>query len=151
MQYPKYNIKKTRHLILAMGIFLGLGLLSVACENKRDGANKLAGNWQMLLWITPKGDTLATNYSGIYYSFQLKLLKIERMGHSPAHLARYRHTPDSLIITQVYQRPNDSLVSISALKENGVPENGAFHIDHLSHKYLQLSSTESGILRLRKY
>ncbi len=119
-----------------------------ACENMRDRNGDLGGMWQLLEW---KQDTIvvATNEEGIYYHFELNLMKLQHLGHGN-YLARFTHTQDSLIIGEVYSQPFDSIVGISALKRFGVPDDGRFHIDALSDSHMVLSS-EEGTMRFRKY
>ncbi len=121
----------------------------LSCENKRDHNGDLGGMWQLLEW---RKDTtvVATNEDGIYYHFQLKLMELRHLGDDYYYLARFTHTHDSLIVDEVYSQPFDSIVSISDLKDFGVPADGRFHIDALSDSHMILSS-EEGSMRFRKY
>ncbi len=120
-----------------------------SCENMRDHNGDLGGMWQLLEW---KRDTtvVATNEDGIYYHFELKLMKLQHIGDGYHYLARFTHTHDSLIVGEVYSQPFDSIVSISELKKFGVPEDGRFHVDALSDSHMILSS-EEGTMKFRKY
>ncbi len=120
-----------------------------SCENMRDHNGDLGGMWQLLEW---KKDTtvVATNEDGIYYYFELKLMKLQHIGDGYYYLARFTHTHDSLIVGEVYSQPFDSIVSNSDLKKFGVPEDGKFHVDALSDSHMMLSS-EEGTMRFRKY
>ncbi len=130
-------------------IITALLLCLFSCENMRDRNGDLGGMWQLLEW---KKDTtvVATNEDGIYYHFELKLMKLQHIGHGNYYLARFTHTHDSLIVGEVYSQPFDSIVSINALKDFGVPEDGKFHIDALSDSHMVLSSDE-GTMMFRKY
>ncbi len=129
-------------------IIAAVTLLS-ACENKRDDNGDLGGMWQLTLWTAPNGDTLATNEAGIYYHFQLRLMKVQRTGH-PFYLARFSHRNDSLLVGETYAQPFDSIVGHRQLEVFGVPEDGKFHVDGLSDSRMQLSGN-LGVMRFRKY
>ncbi len=119
----------------------------LACENKRDTNGDLGGMWQLTEW---RRDTVvATNEDGIYYHFQLQLMKLQKLGQG-YHLARFAHTGDSLIVGEVYSQPFDSVVGRDELRIYGVPEDGKFHIDALTDSRMVLSGAE-GTLTFRKY
>ncbi len=121
----------------------------LACDNKRDTNGDLGGMWQLTEWM--QCDTVrATNEDGIYYHFQLQLMKLQHIGHGHYYLARFTHMGDSLIVGEVYSQPFDSIVSISNLKDFGVPDDGRFHVDALTDSRMILSSGE-GTMTFRKY
>ncbi len=141
-------MKRQIYLIICMAMTATF----MACDIRHDDNGDLGGMWQLTLWTDAQGDSVATNENAIYYHFQLQLMKVERLdnhGTGEYHL-RFTHQPDSLIIREVYARPDDSRVEISKLKNYGIPQDGRFHIDALTDDRMQLSSPE-GTLRFRKY
>ena len=91
-----------------------------------------------------------TNADSIFYTFQGKLMKTQRMSQPDFFLATFRTTTDSLVMLNIYASPYDSLVAPSALSAYGVSPSGRFHFDHLSSSRLVLS-TETSRLTFRKY
>lgn len=96
------------------------------------------------------GSLVATNADSIFYTFQGKLMKTQRMSQPDFFLATFRTTTDSLVMLNIYASPYDSLVAPSALSAYGVSPSGRFHFDHLSSSRLVLS-TETSRLTFRKY
>lgn len=133
----------------AISFLLCLGLLLSACENKRDDNGDLGGMWQMTLWTNAQGDTLATNQTGIYYHFQLNVMKVQRQ-HLNYYLMRFAHKGDSLLVGTTFAQPFDSIVSHDKLAPYGVPADGRFRIDALNDNKMQLSGA-IGTLQFRKY
>ncbi len=130
-------------------LLLALVATLVSCEDRRGDLGDLAGMWQMTQWRDTTDSVVATKEDAIYYSFENYLMKVHRIGDD-YHLARFTHTGDSLIVTEAYSQPFDSIVPVSDLRVYGVPEDGRFHVDALSDDRMQLSGSE-GTLSFRKY
>ena len=127
---------KILYIILCALAFAGLAGVS-SCE-KMDDNGDLGGNWQLVSWERlSDGSLVATNADSIFYTFQGKLMKTQRMSQPDFFLATFRTT-------------TDSLVAPSALSAYGVSPSGRFHFDHLSSSRLVLS-TETSRLTFRKY
>ncbi|MCD8301805.1 MAG: lipocalin-like domain-containing protein [Prevotellaceae bacterium] len=122
----------------------------LSCENKRDTNGDLGGMWQLTEWRDTADSLIATNEDGFYYHFQLQLMKIQHMGDGTYYLARFTHTADSLIVNEIYNRPDEEVVSLSDMKAYGIPADGRFHVDALSDSHMVLSGSE-GTLVFRKY
>ena len=132
-------------------LLLVLALAGVASCEKMDDNGDLGGNWQLTSWQRlSDGSVVATNADSIFYTFQGKLMKTQRMSQSDFFLATFRTTADSLVMLNIYASPYDSLVAPSALSAYGVSPSGRFHFDHLSSSRLVLS-TETDRLTFRKY
>ncbi len=123
--------------------------LFTSCDNKRDTNGDLGGMWQLTQWRDASDSLIATNEDAIYYSFELTLMKIQRKGY-PTYLATFSHTPDSLILTAAYLRPDETLVPFSSLALLGVPADGRFLVQTLNSSNMVLSG-QSGTLVFRKY
>ena len=124
-----------------------------ACDNKRDHNGDLGGMWQLTEWRSPEGTTLATKADQIFYSVQLNLIRFRDYDDGTLgdyYLAYFRHTPDSLIVYRPVNYAKDSLVSLQDLARYGVPADGGFRIDALSHDMMILSSP-TGTINFRKY
>ncbi|MCD7721033.1 MAG: lipocalin-like domain-containing protein [Prevotellaceae bacterium] len=140
-----------RHTLPKAALCLLAALASLAsCDNKRDTNGDLGGMWQLTEWRDQRDSLVATNKQQIYYSFQLELMKIQRIGDGTYYLALFTHTQDSLIVLSIYNRPDEELVSLEDMREYGIPQDGRFHIDALSESHLVLSGQE-GTLAFRKY
>lgn len=132
-------------------LLLVLALAGVASCEKMDDNGDLGGNWQLTSWQRlSDGSVVATNADSIFYTFQGKLMKTQRMSQSDFFLATFRTTADSLVMLNIYASPYDSLVAPSALSAYGVSPSGRFHFDRLSSSRLVLS-TETDRLTFRKY
>ena len=130
---------KILYIILCALAFAGLAGVS-SCE-KMDDNGDLGGNWQLISWERlSDGSLVATNADSIFYTFQGKLMKTQRMSQPDFFLATFRTTADSLVM----------LIAPSALSAYGVSPSGRFHFDHLSSSRLVLS-TETSRLTFRKY
>ncbi len=119
------------------------------CENWHETAGDLAGMWQLTEWKDTDGKVIATKDDGIYYSFQLELMKLQKLGDY-FYLLYYTHEGDYIILGNIYQRPNDNPVESSSIEYLGAPTEGKFHIDCLSGGKMILSSSK-GTLQFRKY
>lgn len=136
---------------LLYSLLFVLALVGVASCEKMDDNGDLGGNWQLTSWQRlSDGSVVATNADSIFYTFQGKLMKTQRMSQSDFFLATFRTTADSLVMLNIYASPYDSLVAPSALSAYGVSPSGRFHFDHLSSSRLVLS-TETDRLTFRKY
>ncbi len=145
-------MKRIIHHIICVAICTIIGTTFMACEIKRDTNGELGGMWQLTLWTDAQGDTVATNKNAIYYHFQQKLMKLERMDGKGTgqYLLYFTHEPNNLIISNAYARPYDTPVELSTLQHYGIPQDGHFHIDALNDSRMQLSSVE-GTMSFRKY
>lgn len=142
-------MKHIQHSLCAI-FLLSIILCFTACE-KMDDNGDLGGNWQLTSWQRlSDGAILATNADSIYYTFQGKLMKTQRMSQETFFLMTFSATGDSLILHDIYASPYDSIVSPSALSAYGVSPSGRFHFDKLSSSRLILS-TETDRLTFRKY
>lgn len=125
-----------------------LGIAFSSCENKRDDNGDLGGMWQLTQWTDANGETVATKYDGMFYCFQLKLMKVRQGGTE--YLARFSHQGDELVVTEAFAQPFDTPVELDQLAAFGVPADGRMHIDGLSDSHMQLTGS-LGTLRFRKY
>lgn len=139
-----------KKIIILVFLFVFVSNLFVCCD-KMDDNGAFGGMWQMTEWKhIPDGEILADKYSGIYWSVQLDLMQFG-LGHTTGFfLARFKRTSDSLFIGTVYSRPNDDIVGYDAIAKYGVPNDGKFAIDKLSHSALVLRSKDA-VLTFRKY
>lgn len=140
---------RARHILLAV---CTLAVCVMSCD-KTDENGLLDGNWQMTEWRTADGSTIiATNHTlHLYYTVKLNLLKLQIYGEEPTYvLAYFRHTADSLIVTQAFSRPYDDNLPIDSLSIYGCPPDGRFRITALNHSTLMLQSQDA-ILSFRKY
>jgi len=130
--------------------------LLFSCESRHETNGDLAGMWQLTMWQDKESDTIiSTKEQGIYYCFNLELIKIFKMQGRKAvgenfYLAYFTHTGDSLFIGNIYKRPSDTLVTYASVDTLGIPHNGKFHVDALSSDKLILS-TPGSTLCFRKY
>ncbi len=138
-------MKHTRHIIAIISI-----LLLASCDRKGDENGALDGMWQLTEWRNETGQVVADQNAGIYYSFQLKLMKVQVPFSTACYLSHFVHQDDELIVGQPTHWPTDSIYSLSELTKYGVPADGHFHVDALSSSRLVLSS-ETGRLSFRKY
>ncbi len=132
-----------------MGI---LAFFHSSCETKYDQNGNLDGMWQMLRWEDTQSQTVhADKSTGIYYCFQLNLMRIWK-AESPRtyFLAYFTHRGDSIILGDIFSYPGDSVHITSDLAEYGVPENGRFHVDRLNSDKMVLSH-KTEVLTFRKY
>lgn len=114
---------KILYIILCALAFAGLAGVS-SCE-KMDDNGDLGGNWQLISWERlSDGSLVATNADSIFYTFQGKLMKTQRMSQPDFFLATFRTTTDSLVMLNIYASPYDSLVAPSALSAYGVSPSG---------------------------
>ena len=139
-------MRKILFFVLAITLF-------VSCD-KIDDNGDFGGMWQMTEWKRiHDGEILADKYSGIYWSVQLDLMQFglnKSNYNNDFYLARFKRTTDSLSLGTVYSRPNDDIVGYDVLAPYGVPDNGKFAIDKLSHSALILRSKDA-VLTFRKY
>ena len=126
-------------------------LLFAACENKRDDNGDLGGMWQMTEWRDAQDSLLHSN-PGIYYCIHMNLLQFRPIDTSFVPTAHIRHTPDSLILLDVYDtaRKDSVAVTFAQLSHFAIPLSGGFRISHLDADHLTLRS-ESATLHFRKY
>ncbi len=141
----KKNIYHIVALLLMIPMWIG-------CENRRENNGDLGGLWQMTQWkVNGSQEILKTKTDGLYLGVQRELLKFYTSSDNARyHLARFRHTADSLIIDQIFYYPGDTLCTTRELEKYGVPSDGKFHIDLLNEDDLILS-TEEATLIFRKY
>ena len=143
-------MKKATHIIHCILLIL-LTSLSSCDEWKWDENGDLDGMWQMTEWRDKAtGNIIATNEDGIYYSFQLKLMKFQQTGSDTYHLSYFTHAGNQLIVGKTIVWPDDEECPLTDLAQYGVPSNGLFNIDALSKKRMQLS-TDDAKLTFRKY
>lgn len=132
-------------------------LISIICLfactscDKIDNNGDFGGMWQLTEWKQlPDGKIIADKYNGIYWSVQLDLMQFG-LGHTIGfYLARFKRTPDSLVIEKVYSRPYDEIVVFDSVASYGVPADGKFAIEKLTKGALVLRSKEA-VLTFRKY
>lgn len=129
-----------------------LVLLAGACETKYDQNGDLDGMWQMLRWEdTADNRVHADKQDGIYYCFQLNLMKIWKSDNMQFYyLSKFTHKQDSLYIHEVYSYPGDSVRAIKDMAPYGVPSGGKFRIESLSSDKMTLSNGTTR-LTFRKY
>ena len=126
-------------------------LLSFVGCDKIDDNGDFGGMWQMTEWKRlSDGEIIADKYDELYWSVQLDLMKFGLNHRTGVYLARFKRTADSLFIGTVYLRPNDDIVGYDAIASYGVPDDGKFAIEKLSHSSLVLRSKEA-VLSFRKY
>lgn len=127
-------------------------LLPTACETKYDQNGDLDGMWQMQRWENTQDHTIhADKQDGIYYCFQLNLMKIWKAKQPQFYyLSKFSHKGDSLYIHEVYSYPGDSLRKVEDMAPYGVPLSGKFRIDALSSDKMTLSH-ENEVFTFRKY
>ena len=143
-------MKKITHII-HLSLFLILVLFSGCDEWKWDENGDLDGMWQLTEWQDKAtGEVVATNEDGLYYSFQLKLMKFQQTSSDTYHLSYFTHSGNQLIVGKTIAWPADEECPLTDLSQYGVPSNGLFHIDALSKKRMQLS-TDDAKLTFRKY
>ena len=95
---------KILYIILCALAFAGLAGVS-SCE-KMDDNGDLGGNWQLISWERlSDGSLVATNADSIFYTFQGKLMKTQRMSQPDFFLATFRTTTDSLVMLNIYASP----------------------------------------------
>ena len=121
-----------------------------SCENWRETAGDIAGMWQLTEWRDASNNVIATKEAGLYYCFQLNLLKFQVANQGEHHLSYYTHTHDSLFLGKTIYWPGDSVCQHSDLAKFGVPADGRLRIDVLNDDKLQLSSAQ-GTLLFRRY
>ena len=128
-------------------------LILSGCDGwKWDENGDLDGMWQ-LTECREKGtdNVLKTQDDAIYYSIQLKLIKIQKMDKEGYYISYFTHPGDSLFLETPVHWPEDKKYEdYSELAPYGVPSNGHFHIDVLNSKNMVLSSP-AAILSFRKY
>ena len=135
---------------LIITLITAIAILTTSCEDKHNHLGDLNGNWQLTSWSnTDDGTVVADKTSGIYYAISISLLKIHSTNNSKYYIATFRHTGDSLVLTQAYVSPFDSIVDYKDMDKYGVPSNGAFRIVELNNKHLTLHGGNS-ILSFRK-
>lgn len=134
-------------------LLFSLAIVLFSCESKQDRNGNLGGYWQMEEWRNTSDSVIATKEDRIFYSVQLSLMKFHKLTdmHHDYYLSYFNHASDSLIVYRPVKYINDSLVSLSELSRYGVPSDGRFHVDVLTNEHLQLSSSETGTLKFRKY
>ena len=127
-------------------------VLFTGCDGwKWDENGDLDGLWQLTEWHDKTtGNVSMTKNDELYYSVQLKLLKIQKMDKSGYYFSYFTNTGDSLFLEAPVHWPEDEKRPLSELAPYGVPANGHFHIDVLNSKNMVLSST-TAILSFRKY
>lgn len=175
-----YNRLKTelakRVYLIIMAIWAALPITS--CQNFRDDNGDLGGMWQLTRWMTRSSsgridslvatnDTAATHYPmTIYYSIHRQSMQLQdgvagnelySSSRNNSYICTFRHTPDSLILVNVYNRKQEIMTDgnapdrdYSKYRDFGVPADGRFHIDLLTDKAMQLSTADDQ-LTFRKY
>ena len=143
-------MKKATYIIHCILLIL-LTSLSSCDEWKWDENGDLDGMWQMTEWRDKAtGNIIATNEDGIYYSFQLKLMKFQQTSSDTYHLSYFTHAGNQLIVGKTIVWPDDEECPLTDLVQYGVPADGRFNIDALSKSRMQLS-TDDVKLTFRKY
>ena len=145
------RLKAISYLLL----FIGHSLLAVVLTSCGDeSAGDLAGMWQMTQWQDKaSNDIVKTNADGLYYCFQNHLIKFqERNNSTHYYLSYYTRTRDDIQLSNTIEYPVDTVVTtLTPLTQQfAMPEDGKFHILHLSHSQLVLE-TEQATLTFRKY
>ena len=145
-------MKLTRHIILLAVACVGLVMAS--CD-KKDCNGDLDGMWQLTLWTSPQGDTIATKDSMIFYSVQLKMMNFKKNMSPMLNInSSFEKYSEAIRVFDpiVYQNNgHDSIYPMSVLQSMGVPEDGVMRIESLTSGKLILSSATEGTLRFRKY
>lgn len=119
-------------------------------EWKWDRNGDLDGMWQLTEWRDRSDNRpVAGKESGIYFCFQLDLMKLWRSERATFYLSQFTRSADSLTLGLTIEYPADTVVSPDTLRF-AVPRNKRFHIDLLNAGHLQLS-TDDAVLRFRKY
>lgn len=144
-----------------------------SCEDFHENNGDFGGMWQLTEWRTTSKSTgkidsiAATNNDGLYYCvhqemmqfFQSKEISKEKGIDSPDYrnqndfngrfFAYFKRTNSELTIYNIVD-VLDNLREPVALKKFGVPADGKFKIEELSHDKMVLSY-EGNILCFRKY
>lgn len=145
------SMKKPLYII---ALYLTASLLLLSCDGwKWDKDRDFYGMWQMTEWRDkPSGNTLKTQADGLYYCFQLGVMKFQKSNHSGSYyLGHYTHSHDSLRLGDIVEYPVDTIILPARLTEKfGTPANGRYHIDLLSDNHMILSTDES-VLTFRRY
>ncbi|MGN0233694.1 MAG: lipocalin-like domain-containing protein [Bacteroidaceae bacterium] len=153
MKFPRHFLLPSccaRRMLLLVAILCSA---LCSCENKRDKNGDLGGMWQMLEWRNVQNQVLKDKRSRIFYSVQLKLIRLRDYNDRGDYYQCYfRHTPDSLVIYRpTLYSAKDSLVSLSDLARFGVPADGKFRIQVLNSDRMVLTSADTLTLVFRKY
>ncbi|MBO4612752.1 MAG: lipocalin-like domain-containing protein [Bacteroidaceae bacterium] len=129
-----------------------LCVLALSSCKMGDENGDLDGMWQLTEWNDRATNTSkATKTDQIFVSFQLKVMKFDRMNQKQYYLANFAHRNDSIIVGKTIEYPADTIVAMDTLTMGfAVPADRRFHIDELSSSHMQLS-TASDILQFRKY
>lgn len=153
MKSPMHFLLYTCHARRMLLIVAMLCVALCSCENKRDRNGDLGGMWQLLEWRDAQNQVVKDKRSRIFYSVQLKLIRLRDYHDSGDYYQCYfRHTPDSLIIYHpTLYSAKDSIVSLSDLSRYGVPADGKFRIQVLNSDRMVLSSADTLTLVFRKY
>ena len=138
------QIRQTLILLLCI---TALGSCKMGDEN-----GDLDGMWQMAEWRDrATGTSKITKSDQIYVSFQLKLMKLQRLDQKHYYLSDFMVRNDSIILGNTITYPADTIVATDTLtKWFAVPADKRFRIDELSNSRMQLS-TAANILQFRKY
>lgn len=125
-----------------------------SCDGwKWDKDRDFYGMWQMTEWRDkPSGSILKTQADGLYYCFQLGVMKFQTSNLSGSYyLGYYTHSQDSLFLGTIIEYPIDTVIQPSRLTEKyATPANGRYHIDLLNDKHMILS-TDASVLTFRRY
>ncbi|MBQ9558369.1 MAG: lipocalin-like domain-containing protein [Bacteroidaceae bacterium] len=144
-------MKRTLYIIV---LYFATALFLFSCDGwKWDKDRDFYGMWQMTEWRDKSsGDVLKTQADGLYYCFQLGVMKFQNSNFIGSYyLSRYTHSHDSLRLDDIVEYPVDTIIQPTGLTEKfGTPANGRYHIDHLSDSHMILSTDES-ILTFRRY
>ncbi|MDR1937796.1 MAG: lipocalin-like domain-containing protein [Tannerellaceae bacterium] len=131
-------------------LYLTVLLLATSCY-KASINGKLDGMWQLMEIEKSNGELTDVKNERIYYSVQLHLINLKKIGGGE-FLGRFVHSGDSLLINDVrIYRGEDKLATKEQLAPfgfNGVSEH--FKVEALTHSQMVLRS-EYATLRFRKY
>lgn len=138
-------------------IFLFLLMIAVnfSCT-KGDCNGYLDGTWQLVEWRDTGDSVKATKENEIYYSFQLSMIKLQRLDCTPARskMASFERYGDSLRVCRPLTNLGGGHEKYSPIKEladYGIPADSSFLVKVLTSDALILSSNKSGTLVFRKY
>lgn len=145
-------MKETRYIIF---LLLAVTSIIISSCDKKDCNGDLDGMWQLTLWTSPAGDTVATKENMIFYSVQLQMMKFQKTSYPEfSMMSSFENFGSSIRIYDpiVYKGGgHDSIYSMDTLGCIGVPLDGIMKIDSLTGDRLVLSSISEGRLHFRKY
>lgn len=141
---------KRSHLLTAVFAIAILLTTATACS-KLDDNGDFGGSWQLLEW-TDKADgkVVATNADGIYLNVRNELINIQSTSRDGVYLATFSLTADSLILHDIYLRPDDTLVPADSLRPYGDDGTGRYAVESLTSSRMTLVNRTARLV-FRKY